>query len=77
MRPPCAGLRIKRGGSKAYTDAASSAIYDALKENPKVTVMTAAVTHHVAMAMVTAAHLYDVRPGSDDRIGFSDRHRQG
>jgi 1-deoxy-D-xylulose-5-phosphate synthase len=36
-------VSLKRGGSKAYTDAASSAIYDALKENPKVTVMTAAM----------------------------------
>src|SRR5439155_11667182 len=36
-------LSLKRGGSKAYTDAMSSAIYQALQENPKVTVMTAAM----------------------------------
>src|SRR3989440_58994 len=36
-------LSLKRGGSKAYTDAMSSAIYQALSENPKVTVMTAAM----------------------------------
>jgi 1-deoxy-D-xylulose-5-phosphate synthase len=36
-------LSLKRGGSKAYTDAASSAIYEAMRDNPKVTVMTAAM----------------------------------
>jgi 1-deoxy-D-xylulose-5-phosphate synthase len=36
-------LALKRGGSKAYTDAASTAIYEALKENPKVAVITAAM----------------------------------
>ena len=36
-------VSLKRGGSKAYTDAASSAIYQAMQANPKVTVMTAAM----------------------------------
>jgi 1-deoxy-D-xylulose-5-phosphate synthase len=36
-------LSLKRGGSKAYTDAMSAAIYQALKDNPKVAVMTAAM----------------------------------
>jgi len=36
-------VSLKRGGSKAYTDAASSAIYLAMKDNPRVTVMTAAM----------------------------------
>jgi 1-deoxy-D-xylulose-5-phosphate synthase len=36
-------LSLKRGGSKAYTDAISAAIYQALQDNPKVTVMTAAM----------------------------------
>jgi 1-deoxy-D-xylulose-5-phosphate synthase len=36
-------LSLKRGGSKAYTDAASAAIYQAVKENDKVTVITAAM----------------------------------
>ncbi len=36
-------LSLKRGGSKAYTDAASSAIYQALQHDPKVTVITAAM----------------------------------
>jgi 1-deoxy-D-xylulose-5-phosphate synthase len=36
-------LSLKRGSSKAYTDAASSAIYQALQDDPKVTVITAAM----------------------------------
>jgi 1-deoxy-D-xylulose-5-phosphate synthase len=36
-------LSLKRGGSKAYTDAVSAAIYQAMQDNPKVTVMTAAM----------------------------------
>src|ERR1700737_1654160 len=33
-------VSLKRGGSKAYTDAASTAIYQALQADPKVTVIT-------------------------------------
>jgi 1-deoxy-D-xylulose-5-phosphate synthase len=36
-------LSLKRGGSKAYTDAASSAIYQAMLENSQVAVITAAM----------------------------------
>jgi 1-deoxy-D-xylulose-5-phosphate synthase len=36
-------LSLKRGGSKAYTDAASSAIYQAMTDDPRVTVITAAM----------------------------------
>jgi 1-deoxy-D-xylulose-5-phosphate synthase len=36
-------VSLKRGGSKAYTDAVSSAIYQALQEDPQVTVITAAM----------------------------------
>jgi 1-deoxy-D-xylulose-5-phosphate synthase len=36
-------VALKRGGSKAYTDAACAAIYEQMKANPKVTVMTAAM----------------------------------
>jgi 1-deoxy-D-xylulose-5-phosphate synthase len=36
-------VALKRGGSKAYTDAASTAIYQAMQEDPRVTVMTAAM----------------------------------
>src|SRR5262249_55768395 len=36
-------VSLKRGGSKAYTDAASAAIYQAMRDDPHVTVMTAAM----------------------------------
>jgi 1-deoxy-D-xylulose-5-phosphate synthase len=36
-------VALKRGGAKAYTDAASAAIYQALQENPKVVAITAAM----------------------------------
>jgi len=36
-------VSLKRGGSKAYTDVMSAAIYDEMKANPHVTVMTAAM----------------------------------
>jgi 1-deoxy-D-xylulose-5-phosphate synthase len=36
-------LSLRRGGSRAYTDAVSSTIYSAMQENPKVAVMTAAM----------------------------------
>src|SRR5437764_1118374 len=36
-------VSLKRGGSKAYTDAASAAIYQAMEADPKVTVITAAM----------------------------------
>jgi 1-deoxy-D-xylulose-5-phosphate synthase len=36
-------LSLKKGGSKAYTDAMSAAIYDAMKEDLRVSVITAAM----------------------------------
>jgi 1-deoxy-D-xylulose-5-phosphate synthase len=36
-------LSLKRGGSKAYTDAASAAIYEAMQQDPKVVAITAAM----------------------------------
>jgi 1-deoxy-D-xylulose-5-phosphate synthase len=36
-------LSLRRGGSKAYTDAASAAIYSAVEANPKVVAITAAM----------------------------------
>jgi 1-deoxy-D-xylulose-5-phosphate synthase len=41
--PARTSIELKRGGSKAYTDAMSAAIMRALNDNPKVTVMTAAM----------------------------------
>jgi 1-deoxy-D-xylulose-5-phosphate synthase len=36
-------VALKRGGGKAYTDAASAAIYQAMQEDSRITVMTAAM----------------------------------
>src|SRR5262245_32321534 len=36
-------LSLKRGGAKGYTDAVSAAIHQALRDDPKVTVITAAM----------------------------------
>jgi 1-deoxy-D-xylulose-5-phosphate synthase len=36
-------LSLKRGGSRAYTDAISSAIYNAMQDDPRVGVITAAM----------------------------------
>jgi 1-deoxy-D-xylulose-5-phosphate synthase len=36
-------VSLKRGGSKGYTDAASSAIYQAMQDNPNVVAITAAM----------------------------------
>src|SRR6516225_3543292 len=36
-------LSLKRGGSRAYTDAVSAAIYNAMQEDARVTVITAAM----------------------------------
>ncbi len=41
--PDRAILSLKRGGSKAYTDAASAAIHQAMQDDPNVTVITAAM----------------------------------
>jgi len=41
--PNRAILSLKRGSSKAYTDAFSAAIYEEMKANPKVAVITAAM----------------------------------
>src|SRR5262245_12248367 len=62
-------VSLKRGGSKAYTDAASSAIYEVMKENPKVTVMTA--------AMCQGNKLEKVRADFPDRffdVGICESH---
>jgi 1-deoxy-D-xylulose-5-phosphate synthase len=62
-------VSLKRGGSKAYTDAASTAIYEVMKENPKVTVMTA--------AMCQGNKLEKVRADFPDRffdVGICESH---
>jgi 1-deoxy-D-xylulose-5-phosphate synthase len=62
-------VSLKRGGSKAYTDAATTAIYQALKDNPQVTVMTA--------AMCQGNKLEKVRSDFADRffdVGICEAH---
>jgi 1-deoxy-D-xylulose-5-phosphate synthase len=62
-------LSLKRGGSKAFTDAASSAIYSALKEDDRVAVITA--------AMCQGNKLEKVREDFPDRffdVGICEAH---
>jgi len=62
-------VSLKRGGSKAYTDAASAAIYQALEQNPKVAVLTA--------AMCQGNKLERVRTDFPDRffdVGICEEH---
>ena len=41
--PARTSIELKRGGSKAYTDIMSAAIYQSLNENPKTAILTAAM----------------------------------
>jgi 1-deoxy-D-xylulose-5-phosphate synthase len=62
-------LSLKRGGSKAFTDAVSSAIHAVMQENPRVTVMTA--------AMCQGNKLEKVRADFPDRffdVGICEAH---
>src|SRR5205814_241290 len=67
--PNRAILSLKRGGSKAYTDAISSAIYNELRDNPNVAVLTA--------AMCQGNKLEKVRTDFPDRffdVGICESH---
>jgi 1-deoxy-D-xylulose-5-phosphate synthase len=62
-------VALKRGGSKAYTDAASAAIHDALRADTRVTVLTA--------AMCQGNKLEKVRDEFPDRffdVGICESH---
>src|SRR6202035_4594750 len=62
-------VALKRGGGKAYTDAASAAIHEALKTDPRVTVLTA--------AMCQGNKLEKVRDEFPDRffdVGICESH---
>lgn len=62
-------LSLKRGGARAYTDAFSAAIYDALAADPKVSVITA--------AMCQGNKLEKVRTDFPDRffdVGICESH---
>jgi 1-deoxy-D-xylulose-5-phosphate synthase len=62
-------VALRRGGAKAYTDAASAAIYQAIQEDSRVTVMTA--------AMCQGNKLEKVRTDFPDRffdVGICESH---
>ncbi|HYT89377.1 MAG TPA: 1-deoxy-D-xylulose-5-phosphate synthase [Gemmataceae bacterium] len=62
-------VSLKRGGSKAYTDVVAGQIYQSLRENPRVTVMTA--------AMCQGNKLEKVRADFPDRffdVGICESH---
>jgi 1-deoxy-D-xylulose-5-phosphate synthase len=62
-------LSLKRGGSKAFTDAASAAIYQAMADDKRVTVMTA--------AMCQGNKLEKIRTDFPDRffdVGICESH---
>ncbi len=62
-------VSLKRGGSKAYTDAASAAIYQAMQDDEKVTTITA--------AMCQGNKLEKVRADFKDRffdVGICESH---
>src|SRR5262249_5350536 len=62
-------LSLKRGGSKAYTDAVSAAIHQVMSDNPKVAAITA--------AMCQGNKLEKVRADFPDRffdVGICESH---
>jgi 1-deoxy-D-xylulose-5-phosphate synthase len=62
-------VALKRGGAKAYTDAASAAIHEAMRADPRVTVLTA--------AMCQGNKLEKVRDEFPDRffdVGICESH---
>ena len=62
-------VSLKRGGSRAYTDAVSTALYDALRDDPRVAVLTA--------AMCQGNKLEKVRSDFPDRffdVGICESH---
>ncbi len=62
-------VSLKRGGAKAYTDAVSATIHQVMKDNPRVTVMTA--------AMCQGNKLEKVRTEFPDRffdVGICESH---
>ncbi|HEV3202968.1 MAG TPA: 1-deoxy-D-xylulose-5-phosphate synthase, partial [Gemmataceae bacterium] len=62
-------VSLKRGGSKAYTDAASAAIYQVLKEDPKTAVITAAMCQGNKLEKVR-----DSFPGQFFDTGICESH---
>src|SRR5262249_45063031 len=70
-------LSLKRGGSKAYTDAASSAIYQEMQNNPNVTVMTAAMCQGNKLEKVRTdfpSRFFDVGICESHAVAFAAGH---
>ncbi len=67
-------VSLKRGGSRAYTDAMSSAIYQAMQADPRVTVMTAAMCQGNKLEKVRAdfpARFFDVGICESHAVAFA------
>jgi 1-deoxy-D-xylulose-5-phosphate synthase len=67
-------VALKRGGAKAYTDAASTAIYQAMHDNPRVTVMTAAMCQGNKLEKVRSdfpARFFDVGICESHAVAFA------
>jgi 1-deoxy-D-xylulose-5-phosphate synthase len=67
-------LSLRRGGSRAYTDAVSSAIYSAMQDNPKVAVMTAAMCQGNKLEKVRSdfpARFFDVGICESHAVAFA------
>src|SRR5262249_48944434 len=67
-------LFLKKGGSKAYTDAASTAIYQELQANPKVVAITAAMCQGNKLERVRAdfpARFFDTGICESHAVAFA------
>ncbi len=67
-------VALKRGGSKGYTDAVSAAIYQAIRDDPRVTVMTAAMCQGNKLEKVRAdfpARFFDVGICESHAVAFA------
>jgi 1-deoxy-D-xylulose-5-phosphate synthase len=67
-------VSLKRGGAKAYTDAVSSAIYNIMQDNPRVTIMTAAMCQGNKLEKVRAdfpARFFDVGICESHAVAFA------
>jgi 1-deoxy-D-xylulose-5-phosphate synthase len=72
--PNGAILSLKKGGSKAYTDAVSATIYDAMQEDLRVTVITAAMCQGNKLERVRAdfpTRFFDVGICESHAVAFA------
>ncbi len=67
-------LSLKRGGSRAYTDAASAAIHEAMQDDPRVVVITAAMCQGNKLEKVRAeipARFFDTGICESHAVAFA------